>query len=154
MNITVISVGKKHSTELVDAIAVYEKRLSGKYQLDWRLIAPSSGTQQQQVDDESQKVLSAIKPKDYVILLDEAGESLTNQQFAKVFDTALSAGNVSRIVFVIGGAYGVSDELKSQSSLVWSLSKLVFPHQLVRLILTEQLYRTTTLLDNHPYHHQ
>lgn len=154
MRITIISVGKKHMPELADAIAVYEKRLASKHKLIWKLITPAVANEAQQIKEESQKIIDAIKPKDFVILLDETGDILTNQQLAKVFDTTQSSGSTDNIVFIIGGAYGVDGSVKSRANVVWGLSKLVFPHQLVRLILVEQLYRTVTLLESHPYHHQ
>ena len=154
MNIVIISVGKKHSSEFADAIAMYEKRFASKHAITWSLINPAIGGGLQQVDEESYKILNSLKPTDYVILLDETGNNLSNQQFAKIFDQTITDGSIGRIVFIIGGAFGVNAELKARAHYVWSLSKLVFPHQLVRLILIEQLYRTVSILNNHPYHHQ
>lgn len=153
MNILIICVGKKHTKELVDVITKYEQRLANKIQINWRFIPPSTGAKQQQINNESDMIMRSFKMNDYIILLDETGELLTNQQFAGKFAELQTNGSIGRIVFVIGGVYGVDNNLKSKANLIWSISKLVFPHQLVRLILLEQLYRTMTLLDNHPYHH-
>ena len=92
--------------------------------------------------------MSHIKPSDYVILLDERGRQLTSPEFS---DALVDRGNV---VIVIGGAYGVNEALRSRANLMVSLSKMVFPHQLVRLILIEQVYRAQAIHEHHPYHHE
>lgn len=84
-------------------------------------------------------------------MLDERGKQLTNQEFASTFERLVGAHG--RLVVVIGGAFGVNDVLRNRASFVWSFSSLVFPHQLIRVMLLEQLYRTYMVLANHPYHH-
>ena len=88
---------------------------------------------------------------DYVILLDEIGDELDSPGFARLVDTAFT--NARPVVLVIGGAYGVDDRIRQRADAVWSLSPLVFPHQLVRLILIEQLYPAQQITAGYPYHH-
>lgn len=99
--------------------------------------------------DESERLLKVLNPKDYIILLDERGEQLTSPDFSK-----LITASDRNITIVIGGAYGVTDELRQQADQVVSLSKMVFPHQLVRLVILEQIYRAQTIYRHTPYHHQ
>ena len=97
--------------------------------------------------DESERLLFHIKPDDKIILLDERGDELTSPDFS----AELVKDNYT---IVIGGAYGVNDELRQRANLMLSLSKMVFPHQLVRLILMEQIYRAQCIYHHHPYHHE
>jgi 23S rRNA (pseudouridine1915-N3)-methyltransferase len=86
------------------------------------------------------------------VLLDERGKSLTSEGLAEFLQTRANE-SVKTLIFLIGGVYGVDEPLFKRANLTWSLSKLVFPHQLVRLILAEQLYRACTILRNEKYHH-
>lgn len=133
-------------------IANYEKRLAGDYQILWRYISTANSTNKLKCqNEESNSLLKQITQTDQVVLLDERGEQKDNQAFAELFEQL--AGAQGRVVFIIGGAYGVSEALRRRANFVWSLSKLVFPHQLIRLILIEQLYRTVMVIKGHPYHH-
>lgn len=154
MKINIICVGKKHLIELRDAINTYETRLKPNFDISWQIIPTGVGDGLLQKERESKKVVSLIRANDFVILLDESGTIFTNQQLAGILSVALKERTKNRIIFIIGGAYGVSKELKNRADIIWSLSKLVFPHQIVRLILIEQLYRTSTILQSHPYHHK
>lgn len=90
--------------------------------------------------------------KDFVILLDEHGKELSSPELAQFIEKrCMDSGK--RIVFVIGGAYGVEQSVKDRADFTWSLSKLIFPHELVRLILSEQIYRACTIIKNESYHH-
>lgn len=102
---------------------------------------------------ESEKVLKLIEATDFVVLLDEKGIHKSSTGLADDFRKVIEGG-ARRIVFVVAGAYGASDELKQRANQTWSLSKLTFPHQLVRLILAEQIYRAFTIIRNEPYHHE
>jgi 23S rRNA (pseudouridine1915-N3)-methyltransferase len=101
---------------------------------------------------EEELMLKRLKPSDFVILLDERGKLLDNLAWARQMEQCFHMP-IKRIVFIIGGAYGVGEGIKKRAQVCWSLSKLVFPHQMVRVILIEQLYRTFSILNNHPYHH-
>ncbi|WP_317236174.1 23S rRNA (pseudouridine(1915)-N(3))-methyltransferase RlmH [Niabella hibiscisoli] len=98
-------------------------------------------------------ILSKIQKDDFLIALDERGILLSSEGLAQQIQ--LCANNsTKRVIFLIGGAFGLSDTILTRSNFKWSLSKLVFPHQLVRLILAEQVYRACTILKNEKYHHQ
>ncbi len=151
MNIRIIAVGKRLGRELQTIADNYQKRLSPHAGVDWQLVAPSRLADDAARADESTRLLVGLKSTDTVILLDERGKLLTNTAFTDAYQTL--SGQHGQIVFIIGGAYGVSDELRSRAQLVWSLSPLVFPHELVRVMLLEQLYRTYMVIQGHPYHH-
>ena len=102
-------------------------------------------------DDESARILDKITPDEFVVLLDERRSILDSPGVGKLLETPFAHGK--QVTCIIGGAYGVNDALRSRANTVWSLSKLVFPHQLVRLILTEQLYRAQEITGGRPYHH-
>lgn len=94
-----------------------------------------------------------LKESDFVVVLDEGGLSLSNPEFAKRFEEITSSGRYKRVIFVVGEAYGVSDEIKLRADLIWSFSKQVFPHRLFRIMLAEQIYRTLEINAGSPYHH-
>lgn len=152
MRITIITVGRKSNPQIQALIATYEKRLSGTITMIWDVLSPSLGSGQQARNEESATIMSRIKENDSVILLDERGVEYTNQVFARHFVNL--ASSQGRCVFIIGGAFGVNDILRQRAQLVWSLSTLVFPHQLVRVMLAEQIYRTYAITQGHPYHHE
>jgi 23S rRNA (pseudouridine1915-N3)-methyltransferase len=101
---------------------------------------------------EGETILEWLKKEDYLVLLDERGKSLTSPELAEFLQTRANE-STKTIVFLIGGAFGVDESVVKRANAKWSLSKLVFPHQLVRLILAEQLYRACTILRNEKYHH-
>lgn len=105
----------------------------------------------EQIQKESELIKARIN-KQTTILLDERGQQVDNEQLSQQLSKLHYSSD--HLVFIIGGAYGVSEELRSICSFVWSLSRLVFPHQLVRLLLIEQIYRSQTIVDGQPYHHQ
>jgi len=146
MKILCITIGKKHDSDIVEAIAEYEKRLTKYTDFSFQIIASSD------IKKESEAILKNIKADDFVVLLDDKGKQFSSEDFAEVINKQMSAGT-KRLVFIIGGAYGLGEEVKARANLVWSLSKLTFPHQLVRLILTEQIYRAYTIIKGEKYHH-
>ena len=97
--------------------------------------------------------MKALQPTDILILLDETGKMLSSPGLAKLIQQKANQ-SAQKIVFLIGGAYGVDEEIKKRAQFTWSLSELVFPHMLVRLILAEQVYRACSILANEKYHHQ
>jgi len=148
MTIKIITVGNKSSGPHQEIISDYLKRFPRTISIKWVYIKHSNGNQVASIAQESENILKNIDQKSKVILLDETGVQLTSPALSnKLFVTTQDA------TFIIGGAYGVSDEVKNRSDIVLSLSKFVFPHQLVRVILSEQLYRAYTISINHPYHH-
>jgi 23S rRNA (pseudouridine1915-N3)-methyltransferase len=101
---------------------------------------------------EGETIIDFLQKEDYLVLLDEKGKQLTSEELAGFLQQRANESNRT-IVFLIGGAYGVSDAVKKRANYQWSLSKLVFPHQLVRLILAEQVYRACSINRNEKYHH-
>jgi 23S rRNA (pseudouridine1915-N3)-methyltransferase len=152
MRITIISVGKKHEPAINDLVETYQKRLKD-FTFEWRLVAPEHRTNSNEQRATESNQITALLPDDsYVVLLDETGKLLDNRQLAGELAKTRDTGQ--HVVFIIGGAYGVDANIKQRANLVWSLSPLVFPHQLVRAILIEQIYRSAMILQGHPYHHQ
>ncbi|MCL2869215.1 23S rRNA (pseudouridine(1915)-N(3))-methyltransferase RlmH [Candidatus Saccharibacteria bacterium] len=150
--IKIITVGKKPPQEIAQAIDGYQKRLHGAFELKWVLIpnSPLPGTVG--AKNESQAILRNLHISDYVILLDETGKNISSNDLAHLLIIQMETNK--DIVLAIGGAYGVDESVKQRADFTWSLSKLVFPHQLVRLLLTEQIYRAQTIAAGHPYHHE
>ena len=150
--ITAVSIGRKHEKWVSDGIERYTQRLRKPYDLTWKLLPHSAREHDVARDEESARILSGLKPADFVILLDERGTNVSSPMLAKKLQAQFDAGR--GVVVIIGGAYGVNTELSRRADFVWSMSKLVFPHQLVRLILAEQIYRAQEISGGRPYHHQ
>ena len=152
MKLFIIAAGKQHDVQLRDYIASFESRLLPDVQLTWELVPASGASNPDEARiAESTALLQRLKPQDTVVLLDERGVMPDNHQFAEKFEQW--SGKQGRLVFIIGGAFGVGDVLRERATYMWSFSPLVLPHQLVRALLVEQLYRTKAILSNHPYHH-
>jgi 23S rRNA (pseudouridine1915-N3)-methyltransferase len=150
------SVGGKHEPYVAAGVEEFTRRISHYYHSEWKLVAPpknaASMPEQQLKDAESRLLLDSLDPVDYVVLLDERGHMLSSPGLAKMIEERAVNG-ARRIHFVIGGAFGVNDAVRKRADYVWQLSKLVFPHQLVRLILAEQVYRACTIGRGEKYHH-
>lgn len=151
MSITVLAVGKKHESWVAEGIERYTKRLRKPYDLSWKLLPHSAKEHDAARDEESAKLLSSLTPDQHLILLDERGTNISSPKLATHLQQQFDSGR--GVVVVIGGVYGVSAELGSRADFTWSLSKLVFPHQLVRLVLAEQVYRAQEISAGRPYHH-
>lgn len=148
--ITVIAIGKKHEPWLVEGIERYQKRLQPPFNLTWSLLPNSPQTDVVAAKSESGDILNKLKPNDFIVLLDERGKMFDSPTLAKTLARPLEQSK--NVVIIIGGAYGVNEEIRSRADLVWSLSPLVFPHQLIRLMLVEQLYRAQAIHHNRSYH--
>lgn len=146
--ITVIAVGKKHEDWVSDGIKRYQTRCKQP----WSFEPHSKLDSQQARQEESERILARLHPQDFVILLDERGQMFDSPTLSCQLNELFVQGK--NITIVIGGAFGVSVALIQRANLVWSLSPLVFPHQLVRLILAEQLYRAQEIARGSKYHHQ
>ena len=140
--IKIIAGGKKSSGWLVEACAEYEKRLRKPYAVTWDF-----------VDEERlPERVSRLDRDTFVVLLDEHGKMLNSPALSQKISEPLVSGR--DVVFVLGGAFGhFPPELTNRANLIWSLSELVFPHQICRLILIEQIYRAQEIALGHPYHH-
>jgi 23S rRNA (pseudouridine1915-N3)-methyltransferase len=151
MPIRIIAIGKKHEAWIAAGIERYEKRLKRPYDLKWVFLAHSAQEGMSARHEESKRLLASLPTEDFVILLDEKGKLLDSPIMSKILLVPLESSK--NVTIVIGGAYGVDETIHTRADFVWSLSPLVFPHQLVRLILIEQLYRFQAVTNNHPYHH-
>lgn len=152
MPIKILAVGKKHESWVVEGIVRYEKRLKSPFLVEWVFLPHSSFESDRARLDESGRILSRLDAHAFVVLLDERGKELDSATLSSVLKEQIDQSR--EIVIIIGGAYGVGEQLRDRADLVWSLSPLVFPHQLVRLILIEQLYRCEQIALGGQYHHE
>ena len=156
MKIQCWSIGKNHESYVKEGVEDFTRRIGKYFPVEWNLIpTPKNAGMLSEMDlkkKEGETILDWLKKDDYLVLLDERGQSFTSPQLADLLQTR-SNENTKTLIFLIDGAYGVDDAVVKRANTKWSLSKLVFPHQLVRLILAEQLYRACTILRNEKYHH-
>ena len=154
MKLAILSVGKAHESYIKEGVELFTKRIGHYYPIDWQLITPSKLTEPIQIKKaEAANILKSITATDVLVLLDETGKMLSSPGLSKLIQQKANQ-SAQRVVFLIGGAYGVEDEIKKRANFTWSLSELVFPHMLVRLILAEQVYRACSILANEKYHHE
>lgn len=151
MSIRILAVGKRHEKWVADGIERYEKRLRKPFDPTWQLLAHSSRESDAARVEESDRILAKTDHDAYLVLLDERGRNVDSPSLAATLQGAFDRSRP--VTVVIGGAYGVDDRVRQRADFVWSLSRLVFPHQLVRLILAEQLYRAQEIAAGRPYHH-
>ena len=158
MKITLITVGKIKEKYLKDAIAEYSKRLSRYCKLEIVEVADektpdnASDTVEDAIrDKEGERILKYIKEDVYVITLEIAGKMLTSEEMAEKIEK-LGVQGTSHIIFIIGGSIGLGREILKRSDYALSFSKMTFPHQLMRVILLEQIYRSYRIINHEPYH--
>lgn len=142
--IKIICVGKIKESFYREAVAEYMKRLSKYHKVVIQEVMDSN------IKDESALILKLLQPKDYIITLEILGEEFTSLELAECLDKTFLTN--SNIVFVIGGSDGLSDEVKKRAQLHLSFSKLTFPHQMFRVILLEQIYRSFKIMHHESYH--
>jgi 23S rRNA (pseudouridine1915-N3)-methyltransferase len=157
MKIQIWSIGKPHEAYIKNGVEDFTKRISKYYPVEWNIIpVPKNAGMLSEMDlkkREGELVMEWLSKDDYLIALDEHGKQMTSEQLA-AFIQSRANNSVKQLVFLIGGAYGLDEAVLKKAKFRWSLSQLTFPHQLVRLILTEQLYRACTILRNEKYHHK
>jgi 23S rRNA (pseudouridine1915-N3)-methyltransferase len=158
MKITIACVGKIKEKYFTAAIDEYSKRLSKYVTLDIAQVADdkapenmSLAQQEQVILNEGRRLLKVIKPQSYVVALAIDGKQLSSEGLAS-FITERNVSGVSHITFVIGGSLGLSNEVLSRADYKLSFSKMTFPHQLMRVVLLEQIYRAMRINNNEPYH--
>lgn len=158
MKITLITVGKIKEKFYSDAIAEYSKRLSRYCKLDIIQVAdektPDSASQIQErqiKEKEGERILAQVRDGSYVVALAIEGEMLSSEALAEKIDR-LGVSGQSQIVFVIGGSLGLSDAVLKRADYKLSFSRMTFPHQLMRVILLEQIYRSYRIMHGEPYH--
>ena len=156
MKIQLWSVGKPHEEYIKAGVEDFTKRINNYFPAAWQIIpAPKNAASLSETDlkkAEAITILSSLQKDDVLVLLDERGKSFSSPHLAQWLQQKAN-NSTKRLVFLIGGAFGVDESVKQRADTVWSLSQLVFPHMLVRLILSEQVYRACTILRNEKYHH-
>jgi 23S rRNA (pseudouridine1915-N3)-methyltransferase len=156
MKIALIQTGKTNERHVSEGIEIYSLRIKKYTGFEIVTIPDIKNTRnmpgQEQKIKEGNKILQSVGKDDYVVLLDERGKELRTAEFAEWLEKSF-AGSVKRIVFIIGGAWGFSEGVYSRADFRLSLSRMTFPHQLVRLLFAEQLYRAFTIIKGEPYHH-
>ncbi|MEI6948231.1 23S rRNA (pseudouridine(1915)-N(3))-methyltransferase RlmH [Paraflavisolibacter sp. H34] len=157
MKISLWTIGKAHEGYVKEGIGEFTKRISKYYPVEWNILPVPKGATLLSEGDmkrrEGEMLLQALRPDDYLVALDERGKEMSSEGLA-TFLQARSNESVRNLVFLIGGAYGLDEQVLQRAKTKWSLSQLTFPHQLVRLILAEQVYRACTILRNEKYHHK
>ena len=156
MKVQFWAIGKAHEPYVKEGVDMFTKRISNYYPVAWNIIpmpknAGLLGEQDLKIK-EGEVIAAMLKKEDYLILLDERGKQMSSEGLAGFIQQRANESE-KNIIFLIGGAYGVSTEIAGRANWKWSLSQLVFPHQLVRLILAEQVYRACSILRNEKYHH-
>ncbi len=157
MKVQFIFTGKTDSGWIKEGVVTYSDRLKHYCKLSVKELPDikNSGslTRETLKEREGERVIKELDAGDFVVLLDERGDSLSSEEFALKIESWTNRG-VRNIVFVVGGAFGFSDALYKRSDAMLSLSKMTFSHQMVRVIFLEQLYRAYTILKGEPYHHK
>jgi len=150
------AIGKNNDPYVKEGVDDFTKRISKYFPVEWSIIpVPKNAGMMSEMDlkkKEGEIVLEWINKDDYLVALDENGKEFTSVTLAD-FIIKRSNQSVRNLVFLIGGAFGLDEAVLTRANYKWSLSRLTFPHQLVRLILAEQIYRACTIIKNEKYHH-
>lgn len=157
MKISLLVIGKTDAQYFNDAINEYTNRLTHYIPFEIQVIPDIKNTKSlsvlQQKEKEGELILKNIQAGDYIVLLDERGKEFSSLQFSSYIEKKTHTVS-KRLVFIIGGPYGFSEDVYNKASEKISLSKMTFSHQMIRLIFVEQIYRAMTILNNEPYHHE
>ena len=158
MNVTIIHVGDFKEKYLKEAFLEYSKRISAFGKFEDVLIkegnlpdSPNDAQVEKVLKEEGEKILEKLDPRSKKIALCVEGNGVTSEEFASIF-TASADGGFSKITFIIGSSHGLSDKVKKACDMKLSFSKMTFPHQLMRVILSEQIYRAFTIINGKKYH--
>ena len=157
MKIVLLTIGKTSEKYLIEGIAQYQKRLKHYTQFEMleipNLKNAKNFSNAELMKKEGELILKQLQNSDHLVLLDDKGTVFTSPKFAEKLQCWMLSGK-KRLVFVIGGSYGFSEDVYVRGNEKLSLSKMTFSHQMVRLFFVEQIYRGYTILNNEPYHHQ
>ena len=157
MKISLWTIGKINETYVKEGIEEFTRRIARYYPVDWSIIpVPKNAGMLSEADlkkREAETILQWLRPEDFLVVMDERGKQFSSEGLAR-FLQARSNESIKNVVFLVGGAFGLDDQVLARAKFIWSLSELTFPHQLVRLILAEQIYRACTILRNEKYHHK
>jgi 23S rRNA (pseudouridine1915-N3)-methyltransferase len=149
MKIIILAVGKEKDFSAYEVVVEYSKRIEHYVPIEWMYVPAS------QVDEETKRIIKILDMYEHgscVVTLDEKGKQYTSVDFSDFIQDRMNEG-LKTLFFIIGGSYGLNDEVRARARQTIALSQLTFPHQLVRLILAEQLYRACTILKGEKYHH-
>jgi len=156
MKIQLLSIGKDHEPYVKPGVEDFTRRISRYYPVEWSLIPTAKNaatlTQPDLKKKEAEIILGILSKDDFLVALDERGKQMTSEGLAAFIQTRAN-DSTKKLVFLIGGVYGLDESILKRADFRWSLSQLTLPHQLVRLLLAEQLYRACTILRNEKYHH-
>ncbi len=156
MKIQLWSIGKAHEPYAKAGIDEFTGRITRYFPVDWHIIPPPRNAAVMSESDlkkaEAAVLLPLLQKDDYLVLLDERGKQISSPELAAFLQQRANESS-KRVLFLIGGAFGVDESIFKRANYTWSLSKLVFPHMLVRLMLAEQLYRACSIMRNEKYHH-
>ena len=151
------AIGKNNEPYVKTGVEEFTGRIGKYFKVEWNIIpVPKNAGMLSEIDlkkKEGETIVEWISKDDYLVALDERGKQFSSKNLAD-FIQARANESKKRLVFVIGGAFGLDDAVLKKANYIWSLSELTFPHQLVRLILAEQVYRACTIIKNEKYHHQ
>ena len=151
------SVGKNNEPYIKEGVEEFTRRISRYFQVEWSIIPlPKNAGTMSELNlkkKEGETILNWLGKDDYLIALEERGKQISSEGLA-IFIQSRANVSTKHLIFLIGGAYGIDDAVLKRADYTWSLSQLVFPHQLVRLILAEQVYRACTIMKNEKYHHK
>jgi 23S rRNA (pseudouridine1915-N3)-methyltransferase len=157
MNIEIWSLGKPNDKFIEEGIQYYFQKTKPWNPVELVVLQLPKKTLTTDINRtkqlEEELILKKLQPGHYLVLLDERGKQLNSIQWSQQFQQCMNQG-VKTLVILIGGAFGVTEAVKKAAKQTWSLSALVFPHQLVRLIVAEQVYRAFSILNHSPYHHE
>ncbi len=155
MHIEIWSIGKSNEPIFDPAVKDYTKRIAKFIKIEWQLFKNSNGdTPAIILQKEGNLLLEKLRFDDCLFVLDRAeGKALNSELFSKMIEQHIEKTHFKRIIFLIGGAYGLDKTILVRANMKISLSTLTFPHQLVRILLAEQLYRAFMVMKNIPYHH-
>ena len=157
MKIVLLTIGKTSEKYLIEGIAQYQKRLKHYTKFEMleipNLKNAKNFSNAEIIKKEGELILKKLQNSDHLVLLDDKGKDFTSPKYAQKLQQWMLSGK-KRVVFVVGGAYGFSEQVYKRGNEKISLSKMTFSHQMVRLFFVEQLYRAFTILNNEPYHHE
>jgi 23S rRNA (pseudouridine1915-N3)-methyltransferase len=157
MRITLLQTGKTTDKNIAELADLYSNRIRKYIAFEIVTLPDVKNTKnmpvQEQKAKEALRILQTLNDDDYIVLLDERGKEFRTTDFSSMLEKVFFLPK-KRIVFIIGGPWGFADDVYTRADLKMSLSKMTFPHQLVRLLFLEQLYRVFTILKGEPYHHE
>jgi 23S rRNA (pseudouridine1915-N3)-methyltransferase len=147
----ILCIGKKHDALFSEAISHYERKLLPYSKIEWIILPQSSLEGTDARNEESGRILKRLNVDDYAVLLDETGDLLSSHDIAHYTEEAQNRSK--SLTYIIGGSYGVSEHIKTRADVCVAFGRVVFPHQLMRVLVVEQIYRAHSILAGSKYHH-